>query len=148
SPQKVGTAAPRETPKSAAATPPKTEPTTVAKAEPTPSTRPSPKGEGEKTPPKTEPAKSEPAKSEPAKTAPAASQPSASTAADADAKAQVAATVDGWAKAWSNKDVKGYLSYYAADFEVPKGSRAVWEKERAERISRPKSIAVEAKILN
>lgn len=44
--------------------------------------------------------------------------------------------------------MKGYLSYYAPDFEVPKGSRSAWEKERTERISHPKSISVDAKILN
>jgi ketosteroid isomerase-like protein len=94
-------------------------------------------------------------KSEPAKppvvasVQPNAAASAASSGGDADAKAQVAAAVEGWAKAWSNQDVKGYLGYYAPDFEVPKGeSRSGWEKQRSERISRPKSIAVEAKILH
>ena len=81
----------------------------------------------------------------------AAAQPSAVAASSngsADSQA-VNAAVEGWAKAWSNKDVKGYLSYYAPDFEVPKGeTRAGWEKQRGERISRPKSISVEAKVLH
>jgi len=65
------------------------------------------------------------------------------------AKAQAIAAVESWAKAWSAKDVKGYLGHYAPDFEVPGGaSRAAWEKERAERIQRPKSIDVGVKVLN
>jgi tetratricopeptide (TPR) repeat protein len=60
-----------------------------------------------------------------------------------DAKAQAVAAVQSWAKAWSAQDVKGYLAAYAPDFEVPGGaSRAAWEKERTERIERPKSIDV------
>ena len=57
--------------------------------------------------------------------------------------------MQGWAKAWSAKDVKGYLAHYAFDFEVPGGmTRAAWEKERADRIERPKSIDVTVKVLN
>ena len=80
----------------------------------------------------------------------AAAQPSAAAASrDSDAKAQVNAAVEGWAKAWASKDVKGYLSYYAPDFEVPKGeTRSGWEKQRSERITRPKSISVDAKVLH
>ena len=49
--------------------------------------------------------------------------------------------------AWSAKDVKGYLAAYAPDFEVPAGeSRASWEKQRTERIERPKSIEVSVKV--
>ena len=57
--------------------------------------------------------------------------------------------MESWAKAWSAKDVKGYLAHYAPEFEVPGGAaRAAWEKERAERIQRPKSIDVTVKVLN
>jgi len=137
--------------KPAATTPaPKGEPAVVAKASPQPSIF-APKTEA----PKTESAKSEAPKAETAKVAPAVvatAQPTApaapANAPDSEAKAQVASAVEGWARAWSNKDVKGYLSYYAPDFEVPKGSRSAWEKERSERITRPKSISVDAKILN
>jgi hypothetical protein len=45
--------------------------------------------------------------------------------------------------------VKGYLAHYAPNFEVPGGeSRATWEKQRAERIMKPRSIDVDAKVLN
>ena len=127
SPQKVATGAPRTAPN-----PPKVEP---VKAEP--------KAE----PPKVE-ARAEPKKSPPPVVA--AVQPTAPTAGAAgDGKAQIAAAVEGWAKAWSSKDVKGYLAHYAPDFEVPGGaSRAAWEKQRAERINAPKSIEVDAKVLN
>ena len=133
------------TPTPPAATPPA--PVTPAQAgAQSPSTRPSAKAEGEKAPPKSEPAKP------PVVAAVQPSAPSASSSngsADTGAKAEVASAVEGWAKAWSNKDVKGYLSYYASDFEVPKGeSRSAWEKQRSERISHPKSISVNAKILH
>ena len=70
-------------------------------------------------------------------------------AAGGDAKAQVVAAVESWAKAWSAQDVKGYLASYAPDFQVPGGaSRAAWEKERTERIERPKSIDVGVTVQN
>jgi tetratricopeptide (TPR) repeat protein len=75
--------------------------------------------------------------------------PSPAPAAGNDAKAQAIAAVEGWARAWSAKDVKGYLGHYAPDFEVPGGAtRAAWEKERAERIEKPKHIEVGVKVLN
>ena len=138
---------PRPT-QTAAATPPAATPAQPPVAAPqAPSPRPSPKAEAEKP----QPAKTEPAKSAPpvvAAVQPSAPSSSAASGGDAEAKAQVASTVEGWAKAWSSKDVKGYLAYYAPDFEVPKGeNRAAWEKQRSERISHPKSISVDAKIL-
>ncbi len=133
--------------------------TEVAKA-PAPTMAPSAKAEM----PKPEPAKPEPAKAEMPKPAPPVAPPAevkpapapapatapAPSAPGADAnKAQAIAAVESWAKAWSAKDVKGYLMHYAVDFEVPGGAtRAVWEKERAERIQRPKSIDVSVKILS
>jgi hypothetical protein len=45
--------------------------------------------------------------------------------------------------------VKGYLAAYAPEFEVPGGAtRAAWEKERAERIEKPKAIEVTVKVLS
>ncbi|HSN21480.1 MAG TPA: tetratricopeptide repeat protein [Usitatibacter sp.] len=95
------------------------------------------------------------ARSEPQRTAQVTAAPRKATAAPkpqssgADANAQVAAAVAEWARAWSAKDVKGYLAHYAPDFELPKGTtREAWEKQRAERIERPKSIDVQAKIIS
>jgi tetratricopeptide (TPR) repeat protein len=80
---------------------------------------------------------------------PAKEKPAPAAASGDDGKAQVAAAVEGWARAWSDKDVKGYLAHYAPDFEVPGGiSREAWEKQRAERIEKPKSIEVEVKVLS
>jgi len=91
------------------------------------------------------------AKTELAKASPAPPTASVAPAAQpgADEKAAVTAAVENWASAWSAKDVKGYLAAYAPDFEVPGGeSRAAWEKQRAERIQKPKSIQVSVKILS
>ena len=120
--------------------------------------------------PRPEPAKAEPAKPEPApKVAEARPEPKAAPKSEpksepkaepkaapakaaapaGDDKARVTAAIEGWARAWSAKDVKGYLASYAPDFEVPGGAtRAAWEKERAERIERPKHIEVGVKVLS
>jgi tetratricopeptide (TPR) repeat protein len=124
-----------------------------------------PRAEAVKTPPapapsaKTELPKAEPTKPSPPVVAPVEVKPApvvppvaapTPAASNGDAnKAQAIAAVQGWAKAWGAKDVKGYLAHYAFDFEVPGGvTRAAWEKERADRIERPKSIDVTVKVLN
>jgi tetratricopeptide (TPR) repeat protein len=56
---------------------------------------------------------------------------------------EVLKAVQAWAAAWSSRNVKGYLAFYAEDFKTPDGeSRANWEAQRNDRISRPKSIHV------
>ena len=61
----------------------------------------------------------------------------------ATGNAEILETVNGWAKAWSAKNVDAYLAYYGKDFKTPAGeARAEWEKARRARISAPKSIAV------
>lgn len=89
-------------------------------------------------------AASQPVKSEPV--APAATKPAPAgknTPPASNNSGEVLKTVNAWAAAWSAKDVKKYLSFYAADFKVPDGeSRAAWEAARHERISKPKSIQV------
>jgi len=129
----------------AAATPAKpeakAEPPKVAEAkvEPKPA---APKAE----PPKVAEAKVEP-KPAPPKAEPPKPAPSPSTAAGGDEKAKVTAAIEGWAMAWSAQDVKGYLGAYAPEFEVPGGeTRGAWEKGRAERIQKPKSIEVKVNV--
>ena len=62
----------------------------------------------------------------------------------ADSTAEIMKAVNGWAEAWSRKDVEGYLAHYARDFDTPgKQSRTDWEKSRRSRIEAPKSISVE-----
>jgi tetratricopeptide (TPR) repeat protein len=88
----------------------------------------------------------------PEKPAPAAEKPAAvpekpaataQKAPAADATAEIAKTLNGWAQAWSKKDADAYFSYYAKDFKTPGGqARAEWEKARRARIAAPKSIAV------
>jgi tetratricopeptide (TPR) repeat protein len=131
-PKVVAKAEPKTEPK---AEPPKAEPPkAVAKAEP--------KVEPPKAVAKAEPAKAaEPAKTEPAK---AAAKPAPAASGD---EAAVSSAIDGWAKAWAAKDVKGYLASYAPDFTPPGGeSRDAWAKARTERIEKPKSIEVNAQV--
>ena len=55
-------------------------------------------------------------------------------------------TVHEWAEAWSAKNTKKYLGFYAKEFKTPDGeSRSAWEAHRQERIAKPKSIQVEIK---
>src|SRR5438132_1046036 len=87
----------------------------------------------------------EPAKPEPAKPPVVAAKPAAEkpAPAPADASAEVIKALNGWADAWSKKDVDAYLSYYAKDFQTPSGeARADWEKGRRARISGAKVISV------
>jgi len=77
--------------------------------------------------------------------APPRAQPAESTpvAPTADRTQDVIKTVDGWAKAWSNKDVAKYLSYYSPDFDpAGKQTRSDWERTRRSRLSAPKFIEI------
>lgn len=66
----------------------------------------------------------------------------ANAAAEAE-RDQVLAAVNNWAKAWSSRDVKGYLNAYASDFELPgKQSRKDWAEERRARIEDKGRISV------
>lgn len=52
-----------------------------------------------------------------------------------DEREDVLRAVHAWAKAWSTKDTKSYLNYYANDFQTPKGEpRKAWADERRLRI--------------
>jgi ketosteroid isomerase-like protein len=66
----------------------------------------------------------------------------AGAASDAEQE-QVLAAVNGWAKSWSARDVKGYLNAYASDFDLPAGqSRKAWADERRARIEDKGRISV------
>ena len=134
-------------PKSATA--PRPDAAKLAKADPAkaePAKKEPPKATAKVEPAKAESVKSEPVKSEPAKAEPAKAAPADAKPASGE-KGAVTAAIDAWAKAWSAKDVKGYLAAYAPDFETPAGeARAAWEKQRTERIERPKSIEVTVKV--
>lgn len=62
--------------------------------------------------------------------------------AQADPAAGVARRVEGWAAAWSAKDVAGYLAAYTPDYAPQGMSRAAWEKQRKARIGKPGAIEV------
>ena len=60
-----------------------------------------------------------------------------------DPSEEITKVLKAWASAWSGKDVKTYLSFYARDFKPPSGeSRAEWAKSRTARIQAPRHIAV------
>lgn len=74
--------------------------------------------------------------------APPAAKPEAALPT-VDPSREVLAAVQGWARAWSSKDVDGYLSHYSRDFSPPGGEAwDAWAAARRERISKPKSIRV------
>lgn len=64
----------------------------------------------------------------------------------ADPAAEVVKAIQTWAAAWSAKDSKKYLSFYAKEFQSPDGlNRSAWETQRKQRIAAPKSIKVEVR---
>jgi len=64
-----------------------------------------------------------------------------------DSSAEIKQTVMAWAAAWSSKNTRQYLSFYAHDFKTPDGeTRAAWEAIRKERVSTPKFIHVGIRI--
>jgi tetratricopeptide (TPR) repeat protein len=87
----------------------------------------------------------------PAETKPAPVQTETATAKPASGKDESKAiqdTLKAWAAAWSSRDAAGYLSFYADDFKTPSGEpRAAWEATRKERLTTPKFIHVEVKVL-
>jgi hypothetical protein len=114
----------------------------AAKAEPPKVAAVDPKVAAPKSAPPPEPAR--PATTPAATPAPA---PAPAPAAADPEKARITAAIEAWARAWSAKDTKGYFAAYAPEFEVPDGAtRGAWEKQRTERIERPKSIEVGVKI--
>ncbi|MDP1848283.1 MAG: outer membrane protein assembly factor BamE, partial [Solirubrobacteraceae bacterium] len=86
--------------------------------------------------------------SQPVQAAPAIAQPPVATTqpqpvAKADPSADVLKSVQAWSAAWSAKNVNGYLAAYMPDYKPQGMSRKAWEKQRLERISKPKVIEVE-----
>lgn len=60
----------------------------------------------------------------------------------ADPAAEVMNSVQGWAAAWSAKNARDYLAAYTPDFKPDGMSHDAWEKQRLDRISKPKAIEV------
>ncbi len=61
----------------------------------------------------------------------------------ADLAADVLKSVQAWSAAWSAKNVRGYLAAYLPGYKPQGMSREAWEKQRLERIGKPKVIEVE-----
>lgn len=79
----------------------------------------------------------------PAPAAAVAAPATASDEVDAPTTAQVRDALTAWSKAWSSKDVDGYFATYASDFRPEGGiSRATWEAQRRDRVTRPSRIRV------
>lgn len=84
-----------------------------------------------------------PATTAAAKTAPTTTPVAAS---GDDPSADVLKATKEWAAAWSAKNSKKYLAFYAKEFKVPGGeSRSAWEAQSEQRIAKPKSILVEVR---
>jgi len=59
------------------------------------------------------------------------------------AEVRIRQSVMQWADAWSRRDVAGYLSFYADDFQLPEGmQRADWQAQRQSRLKKYPSIEV------
>ena len=132
---------------SAANTRPATEPVKVAAAEPA-KTVATPQPPAAIVNPVTPPAKIE----KPAEKAPeakAASVAPTKPVATDGANEEVTKALQGWASAWSRKDVKAYLGYYASDFQTPNGvPRKTWEAERTQRIDKPGKLQISVDLIN
>lgn len=80
----------------------------------------------------------------PQATSTAGTDDSKKSATPATSQEAIAAAVNKWAKAWSDKNVDQYLASYGASFKPAKGlSRQTWEQQRRERITKPSKISVE-----
>lgn len=79
----------------------------------------------------------------PVVTPPPAKIEPAAVAQAPDVGADILQSTREWAAAWSAKNVKRYLGFYADEFKTPDGqSRKAWEQMRHDRVSKPKSIKV------
>jgi Flp pilus assembly protein TadD len=70
--------------------------------------------------------------------------PAASSSVDAQTVAAARGALDAWTQAWSTKQFDAYFGAYADGF-TPEGglTRAAWEAQRRDRISRPQRIRVQ-----
>lgn len=75
----------------------------------------------------------------------AAIEPKPSVPATTKNPASIVETVQSWAKAWSNKDVDGYLAHYSPDFSPSSMSYSAWAAQRRDRVAAPGRISVVAR---
>jgi len=123
----------------AAATPPAVEPAKTANATPPKEAQPA----TATPPPSAKPLEKPPGPVEAVKTPDAKTPAEKAPIAAAVSEPDVSKALQGWASAWSRKDVKSYLSYYAGDFQTPNGmARKAWEAERTQRIDKPGKLQI------
>jgi len=61
---------------------------------------------------------------------------------------EITKAIHDWTNAWSKKEVKTYLAFYAPDFQTPNGQpRKAWEQEREMKVGKPGKIEVSAEKL-
>jgi tetratricopeptide (TPR) repeat protein len=96
------------------------------------------------TPVASAPAVAKPAPAPAATPAPAVVAKSESASRNDLERDEVLNAVHAWARAWSERDVKGYLRAYGSEFKAPNGiSRAAWAEERRARIADKGHIKVQ-----
>lgn len=81
----------------------------------------------------------------PTATPPAPAETHAATPVKSADTAIVTATVQAWARAWSEQDADAYIGFYAPDYTGgrPDVSRAAWETQRRDRVTTPLFIEVD-----
>ena len=63
--------------------------------------------------------------------------------------AVIEANIKGWASAWSNKNIKSYLSFYSNNYRPEGGmSYSEWVNQRTQRVTKPGPIDVKVEILS
>jgi tetratricopeptide (TPR) repeat protein len=72
----------------------------------------------------------------------AAASASAAAPRTSDDMRAVTAAVNGWADAWSRKDMNNYIGAYVRDFKGSDASAAAWQSNRRERIMSKRHISV------
>jgi murein L,D-transpeptidase YafK len=56
---------------------------------------------------------------------------------------RIKAELTNWRKAWEDKDINAYLSFYSDKFKAPKGSRTKWRSSRYRALKANKNISIQ-----
>lgn len=78
----------------------------------------------------------------------AVATPEATTAPSNDTSVEVMGAVQAWADAWSSQETEQYFASYADTFKPSGISKAKWQAQRKQRISKPDAIEVTLKGIN
>ena len=58
------------------------------------------------------------------------------------AQSVISAAIELWRAAWAKKDIATYLASYAPDFKQAGMTRARWEAQRRDRLSKPATVTL------